>query len=153
MRTIDQMLNDAIEHAKMVLVDQENAELTPTWLVQEKEMTNIIGTPWGNEFEKSMVISLMRAMVKARAHSYSFMSEAWMATEDPNHPTGLAPCQREDKREVVIISAFDRQGGTMRTYEIKRDAKGVVSDLVLENPPFGCFGGRLHNLFRDSHED
>ena len=41
--------------------------------------------------------------------------------------------------------------GTMRTYEMKRNDKGVVTDLVMEEPVKGFFG-RLANLFKeDSH--
>jgi hypothetical protein len=150
--TINELLDAGAEHARQILVGKEGAEMVPTWHIQtpKGEPDIIAATPWGDDDDKAMVVSLMRFMLKEKkAESYSFMSEAWVATEDVNHPTGLMPRDREDRREVVIINAYDRLGmGTMRVYEIKRGPDGIVTELVMD-PPLDGFSGRLANLFKD----
>ena len=148
--TIDELLDKAIAHSRDILIGKAGAELMPTWLVQLKDRpAMVLATPWDGEDEKSRVIFAIRMLLKnPEVLSYSFLSEAWIAFEDARHPTGLMPSQREDKREVVIINAFDRQSGQMRIYEIKRDRKGRVSDLVKDPEGIDRFEGRLFNLFR-----
>jgi hypothetical protein len=148
MLTVDELLDRAIAHARSVLVGKSEASLMPTWLIQSKDKTSIVGTPWAGDEDKQFMLFAMRMMLeKEQAQSYSFMSEAWAAREDLNHPIGLQPSQREDKREVVLINACDRQGGKMRIYEIKRDKKGVVTELALQRQgEEGRFSGRLFNL-------
>jgi len=153
--TINELLDKAIEHARRVLIGEEGASMIPTWHIQtpEGEPDIIAGTPWGGDDEREFVILAMRRLLRdQKAESYSFMSEAWVATEDVKHPIGLMPRDREDRREAVIVNAYDRLGfGAMRTYEMKRNDKGVVTDLVMEEPVKGFFG-RLANLFKeDSH--
>ena len=154
MMTVDEMLDRAADHARTVLVGKPGAELIPTWLIQETGRTVIVGTPWGGDDEKNFYLAILRGMLKKLdVVSYSFMSEAWMAHEDPKHPTGLMPREREDRQEVVIINAFDRKGGKMRAYEMKRGADGAVVDLVKQGEDYDRLGGRMHNLFEpeDSH--
>jgi hypothetical protein len=148
MLTVDELLDRAIEHACSVLVGKPEASLMPTWLIQSKDKTSIIGTPWDGEEDKKFMLFAMRMMLeKEQAQSYSFMSEAWSARENLNHPIGLPPSQREDKNEVVLINACDRQGGKMRIYEIKRNKKGVVTELALQKQGGeDQFSGRLLNL-------
>jgi hypothetical protein len=153
MMSIDKLLEQATDYAHRVLIGHEGAQVIPTFCIQfDHEPTTIVAAPWADDHEKSMTIDLMRAMLKIKhAHSYSFVSEAWMATEDRKRPLGLMPSEREDKREVVIVIAHDRRGGgQVRTYEIKRNAKGVISDLMLDPDTVDSFGGRLHNLFDDA---
>jgi hypothetical protein len=155
--TINELLDAGAAHARQVLVGKKGAEMVPTWHVQtpEGEPDIIVATPWSGDDDKIKITRLMRFMLKEKkAESYSFMSEAWVATEDPRHPSGLMPREREDKREVVIINAYDRLGfGTMRVYEMKRGPDGIVTELVMD-PPMDGFSGRLANLFReDSQED
>lgn len=149
--TIDEMLDHALEHARTVLVGQPGAEMIPTWLIQAKDQSTVVGTPWRNDQEKELCIFALRQMLKRdKAESYSFISEAWCASEDVKHPIGLQPRDREDRKEVVIMNAFDRQGGKMRIYDIQRDGKGVVSDIVAgPDTHLDRFEGRLYNLFKD----
>ena len=148
MLTVDEMIKCAIAYAHLVLVGKPHAELTPTWLVQNKNETSLIGTPWRNQNEKEIMVETMRLMFKTRkVESYSFISEAWSATESLDAPTGLTPSQREDKREVVIVSAFDRQGGKIQCYEIKRGPDAMVTELALDpHGPEDNLSGRLYNL-------
>ena len=152
--TVDQLLNIALNGARAHLIGQPDASLMAAFMIQYKDQPPVIlGAPWSCEEEKQMALSLIRFILNKdpTIHSYSFISEAWVAEENAKHPIGLMPSQREDKREVVIISAFDRQGGETRVYVIERGPDGRVSDLVLD--PHTVFEGRVHNLFanKDSH--
>lgn len=148
MLTVDELLDLALTHAKRFLIGEKGAELVPTWMIQGKDAVLIIGTPFYGDRSKDMIVSAIRQKLKdEQAISYSFMSEAWASTEDTRHMTGLRPSQREDRREVVIMNAFDHKGGKMRIYEIKRNAKAIVADLVLDSEPTTSLSGRMHNLF------
>jgi hypothetical protein len=153
--TINELLDKAIEHARATLIDKPDAQLIPTWLIQAKDRTTVVGTPWDGDDDKRIMLFAIRMMLKKeKAQSYSFMSEAWMATEDLKHPIGLQPREREDRKEAVIMNAFDRDGGgKMRIYDIQRGDNGRVSDLVLQQTEADHFSGRMFNLFRDSHAD
>jgi hypothetical protein len=150
--TIDDMVDHALKHASDMLVGKAGAELLPAWLIQGAERVSIVGTPFDGDLSKEIVVAVIRKMLKdENACSYSFVSEAWMATEDVNHPIGLTPSQREDRREVVLITACDRTGGAVRAFEIKRNDEGVVSALepMPKASEADSFSGRLFNLFDD----
>ncbi len=148
MLNVDELLDHAVEHARKVLVGKPKAALMPTWLIQVKDQTMILGTPWDGDNDKDIVITAMRMLMKLRdVQSYSFMSEAWKAIESLDHPTGLMPSQREDKVEIVLINACDRNGAKVRSYEIKRGPDAVITDLVLDKQGSeDHFSGRLFNL-------
>jgi hypothetical protein len=151
MMSVDELLDRAIDYARFILVgDDKDAELFPAFFVQydNGQPDTMVSTPWDGEDEKVTVIRAMRHMLKVtQAHSYWFVSEAWMANEDARHPTGLMPSQREDKREVVITNAYDRRGGKMRMYDIQRGPDGAITDLVADpHNDETSFSGRLANL-------
>jgi hypothetical protein len=153
--TIDELLDSGVKQANHVLVGKPGAELMPAFVIQFKDRPPaMIGTPWNGEDEKYAVVEAIRALLKAyREHvvSYLFWSEAWQAYEDSNHPTGLRPSDRQDRKEVVIINAFDHKGGKMLSLEIMRGPDGVVTGLVANDKEnnITALGGRLHNLLQD----
>jgi hypothetical protein len=146
--TLDQLTESAADHARHILVDQPDASLLPTFLIQGRDRVTIVGAPFDGDLEKDIVADAIRFMLKMeRAHSYSFMSEAWTITQhiDEEH---IQPAKSDRRREVVIVVAVSRAGdGRMRTYEIKRDAKGVVTELTPDKDEVGLEGGRFSNLF------
>jgi hypothetical protein len=153
--SVDELLDGALDYARFTLVGaNKDTELFPVFFVQyaNGQPNTMVTAPWGGEDEKVMVIHAMRAMLKrTNAHSYWFVSEAWMAYEDTRHSTGLMPSQREDKREVVITNAYDRHGGKMRMYDIQRGPDGAITDLVADpHNDETSFSGRLANLLADA---
>jgi hypothetical protein len=65
------------------------------------------------------------AMRKAGADAYVFMSEAWYAPTSLTDPlAGVMPSKRPDRIEVLIVSASDREGDTVASYRIVRNARG-----------------------------
>jgi hypothetical protein len=151
MMTVDQLVDHALGFAQRVLIEQPNAQIMPSFLIQYKNgRADIIATPWTNDDDKAIAIALIRFMLKSHnIHSYSFISEAWVANEDTRHPIRLMPRDREDRRETVLINAFNREGGKVRCYEIKRGPDGVVTELVPEKVVPLSWEGQLHNLFDD----
>jgi hypothetical protein len=152
---LDELIQSGVDQATRVLVGQKDAELLPTFVVQFKDRPPaIIPTPWSGDQEKirmTEAIRLVLRLCRESVTSYLFWSEAWMATEDLKHPIGLAPRDREDRKEVVIVNVFDHKGGKMVTLEIERGPDGVVTDLVKHKDAgdYDRFEGRLYNLLKD----
>jgi hypothetical protein len=151
MMTLDELVEHARQHAVDVLVGKPDAELMPTWLLQTPSGSIVVGTPWHGDLEKDLIAFGMRQMLKEKhAYSYSFMSEAWTISQRADEPY-IRPMDSDRRREVVIINAFTREQGRVKTYEIKRGPDAVVTELKLDTDHDASFyyAGRLHNLFRD----
>jgi hypothetical protein len=154
--SLEKLAGLALGHAKGVLVGVDGAQLIPTFHIQFINRPPVImATPWQDDREKAMVVASVRALLKAfrpSVDSYSFMSEAWIATQTtPPRASDLQPSQREDRKEAVIITCFNKDKGFMRAYEIKRDAQARVTELTPEKEGAACdrFEGRLYNLFEE----
>jgi hypothetical protein len=153
--TIDELIASGVRQANDILVGKPGAELLPTFVIQFKDRpSTMVATPWLNDREKFIATEAMRLMLKlhrANVDSYMFWSEAWQAYEDSKHPIGLMPCDREDRKEVVIINAFNHASGKMIALEIMRDDKGVVTSLVNNDKEddITALSGLLHNLLQD----
>jgi hypothetical protein len=152
---LDEFLQSGIDQARTVLIGKPGAELMPAFVIQFKDRPPaIIATPWSNDEEKFAATEAVRMtlrLYRSQVHSYLFWSEAWMAHEDMNHPIGLQPRDREDRKEVVIVNAFNLKGGKMITLEIVRGPDGVVTDLVKgkDDGDYDHLSGRLYNLLKD----
>jgi hypothetical protein len=156
MMDLDELVEKAHQHARTVLVGDPQAQILPSWLIQFKNRpTTLVATPWGEEREKIMIFGVMRMTMRdprAGVVSYSFMTEGWKSIEYAGRDTGLMPSQREDKIEVVIINACDRERGITRMYEMVRGPDGAVTELKPERDFEECprqEGGRAINLLLD----
>lgn len=152
--SLDELGEFGLAHARSVLIGKKGAQLLPTFHIQFIDRPPVImATPWRTNREKATVIAAIRALIKElrpRVDSYAFISEAWLAVQRlAPRPTDLAPSEREDRKEVVIITAFDRKTGFLRAYEIKRGPDAAVTELIPEREPAEHFSGRLMNLFDD----
>jgi hypothetical protein len=157
MKTLDQMIDQAHAHARRVLVGSATEQIQPFFHIQFKGRPDaIIPAPFSDERQKSAFIYALRMAFKEFGSivvNYMTVSEAWMAREDGDHPTGLMPSEREDKKEVVMVSAGDHKGGTMKMWEIVRDDQGRVTDLIEDKRLPDRFGGRMFNLLNDDEEE
>lgn len=150
MMNLDEMIDHAINFARSQLIGLPDAELMPMWLIQGQEQDVIVGTPFDGPKSKDMAAEKISQLLREeRATSYSYMAEAWSAIENVDHPIGLAPRDREDRREVVLVMARNRAGESKtRVWEIIRGPDGVVTELKANAAPSdGSFSGRFHNLF------
>jgi hypothetical protein len=149
--TIDELIQNAYEHACNVLVGKPDAELIPSWLLDAPGRLIIVGTPWDGDEDKDLVAAIMRKMLKEEGVTgYSFMSEAWVTAQAVGEPY-IEPRLSDKRREVVIISACTRKADCVQIYEMIRGPDAVVTELKPEprNAEHGIFKGRLHNLFTD----
>lgn len=150
MKSLDEMVEGMHAHAMAMLIGDEKAQLIPFFHIQFKDRPDtLIATPWSGEDEKSRAIRVVKEVMRQCRSSvvnYAFASEAWVATQTHRPRKGdRMPSEREDRREVVIVSAGDHQRATMKTWEIVRDDKGRPTDLV-EDKTMGHATGRLYNL-------
>lgn len=148
------MIESMHTHARDVLIGKKDTQLLPFFHIQFKDREDaIMPMPWHDEREKSLYIKAIAMSLKAFKPSivnYAFLSEAWVATQTHRLRKGdLTPAQREDKRECVIVSAGDHKGAKMKAWEIVRDDKARVTDLVEVKSMAGHVEGRLHNLMAE----
>jgi hypothetical protein len=83
------------------------------------------------------------------ASSTSLMTEAWVATQKgPLKDDDLPPCEREDRREVVMVtmSIRDQDRAMVSTREILRGADGRVTGLAPAAPAYERMEGRMSDL-------
>ena len=141
-------------HARDVLIGKNDEQLVPFFHIQFKDRPDaIIPAPWRDERDKSLYIRAIRMSLKELKPSvvnYAMISEAWFA--EYNHaprPGMRMPREREDRKEVVVVSAGDHHGAKMKVWEIIRDHQARVTDLVEEKAEADHFEGRLHNLLAE----
>ena len=148
------MIEGMHEHARAMLIGDEKAQLLPFFHVQFKDRPDaIMATPWRGDHEKrAIVLSLREAMRQFRPSivNYAMISEGWLAEYSHRPRPGMRmPSEREDRKEVVIVSAGDHKGATMKVWEIIRDDKGRPTDLVEEKNLADHMEGQMFNLLGD----
>ena len=154
MKSLEGMIDQMHAHARHVLIGKNDEQILPFFHVQFKDRPDaIMATPWRDEREKSAFIRAIRKSLKHFGSSvvnYATISEAWIAEYD--HRPGeadLMPVDRESKKECVVVSAGDHNCGKVKIWEIIRDDKGRVTDLVEEKAKLDDFEGRMFNLLED----
>jgi hypothetical protein len=146
--TLSELTEAAAKHARTCLLDQPGASLVPTFLIQGRDRTMLVGAPFDGELEKDITADAIRFVLKQEhAVSYSFMSEAWVTFQAVGEPY-IQPSKSDKRREAVVVLAVDRGGGgRMQTYEIERNNQGVVIELKAQPGFDGPQDGRFANLF------
>ena len=150
---LDALLELAGGHARAVLVDMKEAELTPTFVMIADGETLFAPTPWRGERDKAMYLGALRALMKERGVTrYSMVSEAWTAKQPegwkPGMPQGPLPGDRPDRKEVVIAIAADKTNTKSRTWDIVRGESGAVVELRLDKADLRDLSGRMGELLR-----
>jgi hypothetical protein len=155
MLSIDQMIDQAFDQAKRVLIGSATDQIIPTFVIQFKDRPSaLIAAPWESDQEKAATFAAMRAalqMYRSSVVNYSFLTEAWVAIQDhPYRPGDLEPSKRESRKECVLAGAFGHDGGRMQAWEILRDDEGRVTELVAEKGTKPDWeGGRAYNLMEE----
>jgi hypothetical protein len=152
--SLDELVDLGYAYARTVLVGNPEASLMPIFHIQFKDRAPaVIGAPWTNDQEKANFFQALRETMKATRRSvisYSFLSEAWTATEDARHPIGLTPSQRQDRKECVVITASDGRDTRLKVWEIIRGPDATVTALVLNDEgKMDVYKGRLVDLLND----
>lgn len=153
----DLMMGKAYEQAVKALVGAKDGEVLPTWaILTENGQVVIVATPFTDgEESKEMVADLMRKFMRQiKAIRYTFLSEAWAAAvtaEEWEAGDRRPPSERDTRIEIVLVACSDRDGASLKTYEIQRDETGVVTALKPIRPeePMNNLEGRFANLLED----
>lgn len=153
MKSLDQMIEGGLAHAKQLLIGSATEQILPFIHIQFKNRPDsLMPMPWSNEREKAAMIKALRLALKFYRRSvvnYMIISEAWSAKYDHEpRKDDLMPSQRETRKECVVVTAGDKKGAKMMTWEIVRDHQGRVTDLVAEKQP-DEFGGQMFNLLAE----
>jgi hypothetical protein len=151
---LDRLIEIAIQQAERVLVNQPNASILPTFVMERGNgEVAIFATPWSSERDKDItVFALRRVMRNDNVERYSFISEAWMAVAVPGteNKSRLAahemPSQRPDRVEVVIISASDKTEVRSAMLRIVRGEGGTVVRLDRDRAEAKHVRGRFADL-------
>jgi hypothetical protein len=140
--TLDQLLQLAGEHAGNVILGLRK-DLMPTWiLINRQGPMNIIGTPWRNEAEKLFQrVKVKHQMEKAGTVAYSFVTEAWAASQAADSTDTRPPVDRPDRRECVMAVAANGTKIKYAQWEIIRD----WNERVIKLKPIDMEGARLES--------
>lgn len=146
--TIDEMIETAEQHARTVLINEEGAQLSPAFLMESEEERIIVVTPWSNKEERNRSLNVIQLAMKIKKiKQYSVVSESWMATETKGFETGLMPSQRQDRKEVVVIVAVTKIEKKSVMFDIERNDKAIIIDLIKEKEMEGSgVAGELASL-------
>jgi|SRR5580692_4581606 hypothetical protein len=158
---LDRLIDLAIEQAERVLLNQPNASILPTFVLEQANgEVAIFATPWESERDKEITVFALRAIMrKQKVKRYSFLSEAWMATAKPGQekldrlPDGEQPSQRPDRVEVVVISASNDQGVVKSVMlRMVRGEAGTVIRLDRDRAEAKTIRGRFADLLKPVDE-
>ena len=110
----------------------EKGEAPFAWHLSSGHQLIVMLTQWRNDREKYAIVDALRDILRRtpRVGSYSFSGEAWVATYDrrtnESH-TRVQPKDREDRREVLMVFTFHRDGGRRTdVYNMDRDKDGKI---------------------------
>lgn len=151
----DSMIAKEYERVSGYLIGADkDAELIPTWVMAtERGQVVVMATPFDGEGAKDLIcLAVRKFMQEANVVRYAFTSEAWVAkTTKESWDAGdhRPPSEREDRVEIVMFIAADREDFTLKVYQIERDAAGQITALSPwqehEEKPTG-WSGRFANM-------
>jgi|KBSMisStandDraft_5_1062788.scaffolds.fasta_scaffold122134_3 hypothetical protein len=148
--TLRQLFELARDNAVRIFHDQ--GEVTPIWhAVPEGDGDHLlIATPWNDEDEKEMALEAIRDMFQEmRVQSYVNILEAWAVMGgDLNAISSVRPSQHPDRREVVRVTAENREGKTLsgQFYILRPEHGQATLSPFHEDPPNLITAGRMSGL-------
>lgn len=148
-------LRELFENAKInaTHIFYRDGNVAPIWhAVPEHGPHMLCVTPWGDDDEKDMAIAFLRDKFKEEnVQRFVFIVEAWIV-KGKNALSGPQPSKHPDRREVLRITAEDRNGSTMSGhYYILRPEHGpaTLSDFH-EDPEAYAMAGRMTGLLDET---
>jgi hypothetical protein len=148
-KLLQDLVNVAGKHARLVLVEFKMGQLVPSWLILRGDgQVEIFGTPWKNDSEKEHTANMIRKKLKeTQAQAYSLVTEAWTAKWEKGTAKQVRPSDRADRQEVVIALATDGKETVYRRWLMRRDAKGKLLDLEVDDVPMIGAVSWMESLF------
>jgi hypothetical protein len=158
---VDELIDLAEGHARRVLLERRHEELLMAFCIMSADRKlQVIGAPLDGDEERNAFLTMLgNAMRASGCLAYSVVNEAWIATySEAEAPRGSTrwparrPADREDRREVVVAFAADRDGEKrMKTWEIIRGPDARIADLKYLSQESDC--SNLEGRFTDLLED
>jgi len=153
--TLRQLFELARDNA--VRIFREQGEITPIWhAVPEGGGDHLlIATPWNNDEEKEMALEAIRDMFQEmRVQSYVNIVEAWTVqlqdrvASNEAGPPWPRPSEHPDRREVVRVTAEDRNGKSIsgQFYILRPELGEAKLSPFHEDPPEMILAGRMSGL-------
>jgi hypothetical protein len=139
---VGHLMDLAQQQATTVMVGLNQDLLGAFVIVKPDGSGQIIGAPWRNPHEKIIFINILREKIlKTRAVAFSFVGEAWTATNPPDNPLDMTPASQrpaDQRKEVVLIFASDGHKKLIQWFDIVRNEKGQCIELKAgERQPAG----------------
>jgi hypothetical protein len=129
--SLDQLLDLAYAHAKLVLLGQPSSrQIMPVFGLQSPHGFTVFGAPYKNDEEKERVRRMLRKEIRKRkVYRYSFVSEAWAlnVAADEFH---LRASKDPRRIEIVLALAVDRTARKIRSWKIERSEDGICRELT-----------------------
>jgi hypothetical protein len=111
-----------------------------------------IPTPWDSQEEKELYVTAIRVLCNEGViHSYSFVTEAWLAVVDPKTQQDLmhvAPRERSDREDVLIVLSRNKVGEKYATkFHVEYGKRKRVTLGEAETLEGDFENGLIGNLF------
>lgn len=134
---------------------EHDHEVLPMWHIVKDDGTHaLIPTPWASDDEKDRTIDALRDIFKKEhVQRYAFICEAWSVLASDRRQAqdviDKRPSQHPDRREVLRVTAEERNGKTLSgMYYILRPEHGPPKlSPFHQDPPDLETSGRLTGLF------
>lgn len=164
--SFDEIMAFCETQAREWLIDTKK-ELAPTWLLFRNDAgTDIVVTPWHNDFEKQVAFADIRLrLTDPQIVAYAMYTEMWVSTAQVGQvtrdgrpgPGYVRPSKDPKRREGVICYASTLTEREQRMWEIVRDYKGTVR-MLRSQPDATLRGatddphmaGTIPSMFRDA---
>jgi hypothetical protein len=151
--TLRELFQIGLENAKHIFDDQ--GSVTPIWhAVPEHGDHMLIATPWSDDDEKDAAMDFLRYKFREeKVMRYVCVLEAWLVqARDPKTAFEIRPSTHPDRREVVRITAEDRDGSVLSgSYYILRPEHGPATlSPFHEDPVAMSLAGRMHGLLAET---
>src|SRR5882672_7222946 len=95
---------------------RKNGQVLPMWhAVDGDDEHALIATPWRNDDEKDIASDALREMFRAqKVKRFAFICEAWIVEAVLGEVAlNTRPSIHQDRREVLMIAAEDREGNSL----------------------------------------
>jgi hypothetical protein len=129
---LDKLIGLAERQARLVLLELKLPSLMAAWVLMDKAgKCEIVATPWHDELEKQLYANMVRTVMRQKkVVAYSFLTEAWTATVEPEEwdkesgrpLDGLRAGERPDRQEAVIACACSKDSARWKRWRIVREA-------------------------------
>ena len=148
---LQELFDIAAANAARMFNEDPDHEVLPMWhAVQGNGEHMLIATPWKDDTEKMITVDMLRRVFREHhVKRFAFIVEAWLATLKTKREVdeGPRPSEHPDRREVLMVTAEDRDGSQiMGVYYILRPEHGPPKLSPLDVQTYDKTAGRMVGL-------